>query len=62
MKNKKTLKERLSYIWRYYIRPPLFGINPNSHEGIRIRIAKLQEDHNVTNKVAYRMLHRRGKQ
>jgi len=34
----------LKYLWKFYLRPILLGIDPNSPEGLKIRIEKLTED------------------
>ena len=35
---------RLKYIWIFYLRPILWGIDPNSEEGLALRVRKLKED------------------
>jgi len=32
------------YIWKYYIRPFILDIDPNTREGLNLRAEKLKED------------------
>jgi hypothetical protein len=38
------MNEELRYIWKYYLRPLVLGMSPNSKEGLMIRVEKLCED------------------
>jgi len=35
--------KKFRYIWKYYLRPVFLGITPNSPEGYRLRVEKLEE-------------------
>ena len=35
---------RLKYLWKYYLQPVLKGTDPNSEDGIKLRMSKLQKD------------------
>lgn len=35
---------KIRYIWKFYIRPVILLIGPNSPEGLRIRAEKLEVD------------------
>lgn len=35
---------QIRYFWEYYIKPILFGVDPNSKEGLELRIERLKKD------------------
>jgi len=35
---------KIKYYWKYWIKPVITLMNPNSEEGIKLRIEKLEED------------------
>jgi len=37
------MKRRLKYLWKYYIKPVLLGIDPNSPRGLELRAKRLEE-------------------